>query len=88
MNWMHKTVMEMTLIDEIQKTLCILGTLAVIGLIGWAVDLIESNWRRKMNRNRTIKIDFRINGRHDHFIEKRSGKSASKLRTTKKRMKK
>lgn len=52
MNWLHKTVMEMTLIDEIQKTLCILGTLAVIGLIGWAVDLIESNWRRKMNRKR------------------------------------
>ena len=41
-----------------------------------------------MNRNRNIKIDFRVNGRHDHFIEKRSGKSVPKPRATKRRTKK
>lgn len=24
---------------------------------------------KTMNRNRNLKIDFRINGKHDHFIE-------------------
>lgn len=28
-----------------------------------------------MNANRNIKIDFRINGKHDHYIESKHGKS-------------
>lgn len=31
-----------------------------------------------MNANRNIKIDFRVNGKHDHFIMKRKGKSVKK----------
>lgn len=41
-----------------------------------------------MNRNRNIKIDFRVNGRHDHYIKKRPGKSVPKWKATKKRTKK
>lgn len=26
-----------------------------------------------MNANRNIKIDFRINGKHDHYIEPKKG---------------
>lgn len=40
-----------------------------------------------MNRNRNIKIDFRINGRHDHYIYKRPGKSVPKHRATKQKEK-
>lgn len=35
-----------------------------------------------MNKNRNIKIDFRINGKHDHYIEPKHGKSR-KFRPTK-----
>lgn len=35
----------MTLSDEIAKSFCIIAVLAVIGLIGWAVDKLEN--RRK-----------------------------------------
>lgn len=35
-----------------------------------------------MNSNRNLKIDFRINGKHDHYIEPKHGKSV-KLRATK-----
>lgn len=86
-DWIGKSVMEMTRSDEIAKSICIITVLAVIGLIGWAVDKLE-NRREQMNRNRNIKIDFRVNGRHDHFIEKRSGKSVPKPRATKRRTKK
>lgn len=41
-----------------------------------------------MNRNRNIRIDFRINGKHDHYIEAVRGKSVPKVRATKKRTKK
>lgn len=41
-----------------------------------------------MNRNRNIKIDFRVNGRHDHYIEAVHGKSVPKHRATKPRRKK
>ena len=37
-----------------------------------------------MNVNRSITIDFRINGKHDHYIEPKHGKSITK-RATKKR---
>ena len=36
-----------------------------------------------MNRNRNIKVDFRINGKHDHYIEPKHGKSVPKLFATK-----
>ena len=39
-----------------------------------------------MNRNRNMIIDFRINGKHDHTIEPKHGKSVTK-RATKKRRK-
>lgn len=35
-----------------------------------------------MNRNRNLKIDFRINGKTDHIIETKHGKSV-KFRATK-----
>ncbi|MCR4849785.1 MAG: hypothetical protein K5870_00865 [Lachnospiraceae bacterium] len=35
-----------------------------------------------MNANRNMKIDFRINGKHDHFIEPKHGRSR-KYRATK-----
>ena len=38
-----------------------------------------------MNRNRNMKIDFRINNKHDHYIEPNHGKSVKKGRATKKR---
>lgn len=37
-----------------------------------------------MNRNRNIKIDFRVNGKHDHYIEPKHGKSVQ-MRATKPR---
>ena len=37
-----------------------------------------------MNKNRNIKIDFRINNRHDHYIEAKKGLSVKK-RSCKKR---
>lgn len=86
-DWIGKSVMEMTRSDEIAKSICIITVLAVIGLIGWAVDKLE-NRREQMNRNKNIKIDFRINGKHDHYIEKRPGTSVPKQKATKKRMKK
>lgn len=36
-----------------------------------------------MNRNRNIKIDFRINGKHDHFIEPVHGARVVEMRATK-----
>lgn len=39
-----------------------------------------------MNAARNQRIDFRINGTHDHWIEKTKGKSVKK-RATKKRRK-
>lgn len=41
--------------------------------------------RQKMNRNRNISIDFRVNGKHDHTIEKKAGKSIGKRATKKRR---
>ena len=79
-DWINKTVMEMTLSDEIAKSICIITVLAAIGLIGWAVDKLE-NRREQMNRNKNIKIDFRINGKHDHYIEAKHGKSVQKRAT-------
>ena len=38
-----------------------------------------------MNANRNMKIDFRVNGKHDHYIEKSPGRSIEKRRATKKR---
>ncbi len=35
-----------------------------------------------MNKNRNIKIDFRIDGKHDHFIEPKHGAKV-KTRATK-----
>lgn len=81
-DWIGKSVMEMTRSDEIAKSICIITVLAAIGLIGWAVDKLE-NRRENMNRSKNIKIDFRINGKHDHFIEKKPGKSIPKVRATK-----
>jgi len=40
-----------------------------------------------MNANRNMKIDFRVNGKHDHYIQPEHGKSVTK-RATKKRRKK
>ena len=37
-----------------------------------------------MNANRKMIIDFRINGKHDHYIEPKHGKSITR-RATKKR---
>ena len=37
---------------------------------------------KTMNRNRNLKIDFRINGKHDHFIEPVHG-SRVEMRATK-----
>ncbi len=37
-----------------------------------------------MNANRNLIVDFRINGEHDHYIQKKNGKSIKK-RATKKR---
>ena len=37
---------------------------------------------RQMNRNRKLVIDFRINGKHDHYIKPKKGKSI-KFRATK-----
>ncbi len=34
-----------------------------------------------MNRNRKMVIDFRINGKHDHTIEPKKGKSVKKRAT-------
>lgn len=36
-----------------------------------------------MNRNRKLVIDFRINGKHDHYIKPKKGKSIIKYRATK-----
>lgn len=44
-DWIGKSVMEMSRSDEIAKSVCIITALAVIGLIGWAVDKLEN--RRK-----------------------------------------
>ena len=41
-DWINKTVMDMTLSDEIAKSFCIIAVLAVIGLIGWAIDKLEN----------------------------------------------
>lgn len=79
-DWIGKSVMEMTRSDEIAKSICIITVLAAIGLIGWAVDKLE-NRREQMNRNKNIKIDFRINGKHDHYIEAKHGKSVQKRAT-------
>lgn len=38
-----------------------------------------------MNRNRNLIIDFRINGKHDHTIESKHGKSITKRATKKRR---
>lgn len=38
-----------------------------------------------MNANKNIKIDFRINGKHDHFIQKNKGKHIDRGKATKKR---
>lgn len=38
-----------------------------------------------MNANRKLKIDFRINGAHDHWIEQKHGKHVDKAKATKKR---
>lgn len=37
-----------------------------------------------MNATKNMTIDFRINGKHDHYIEPKRGKSITK-RATKKR---
>lgn len=81
-DWIGKSVMEMSRSDEIAKSVCIITALAVIGLIGWAVDKLE-NRRANMNRNRNIKVDFRINGKKDHSIEAKHGKSISRTKATK-----
>lgn len=39
-----------------------------------------------MNAWKNIRVDFRINGKHDHYIEKKPGKSITK-RATKRRTK-
>ena len=39
-----------------------------------------------MNANRNLKIDFNINNKHDHYIQKNEGRSIKK-RATKKRRK-
>ena len=38
-----------------------------------------------MNRNRNLIIDFQINGKHDHNIEPKHGKSIVKRPTKKRR---
>ncbi len=38
-----------------------------------------------MNGNRNLKIDFRINGKHDHFIEPDHGRSIPKFKATKRK---
>lgn len=38
-----------------------------------------------MNANRNLTIDFRVNGKHDHYIQKTQGKSIESKRATKKR---
>lgn len=38
-----------------------------------------------MNKNRNLVIDFRVNGQHDHTIEKKQGKSIKKRATKKRR---
>lgn len=38
-----------------------------------------------MNANRNMKIDFRINGEHDHTIEPKHGRSIEKRKATKKK---
>lgn len=38
-----------------------------------------------MNRNRNLIIDFRINGKHDHAIEPKHGRSVTKRATKKRR---
>ena len=34
-----------------------------------------------MNATRNLKIDFRVNGKHDHYILKSKGKSVTKRAT-------
>lgn len=41
-----------------------------------------------MNANRNLTIDFRINGKHDHYISPEHGVSVSKGRATKKKRRK
>ena len=45
----------------------------------------ESSLRKEiaMNANRNLKIDFMVNGKHDHFIESKQGKSRKKRATKK-----
>ena len=38
-----------------------------------------------MNANRNIKIDIRVNGKHDHFIQKNKGKHVDSWKATKKK---
>lgn len=38
-----------------------------------------------MNAARNLKIDFRINGKHDHYIQKETGRSVTKRPTKKRR---
>ena len=34
-----------------------------------------------MNASRNLRIDFRVNGKHDHYIQKERGKSVTKRAT-------
>lgn len=38
-----------------------------------------------MNAARNLIIDFRINGKHDHYIQKKKGKHVDSTRATKKK---
>lgn len=38
-----------------------------------------------MNATRNLRIDFRINGKHDHYIQKEKGRSVTKRPTKKRR---
>ena len=49
-NWMQKTLMEMSVLDEICEFLCISIAIAVIGFVGWLADRLEEKWNKRKNK--------------------------------------
>lgn len=46
-DWIYKTPMTETIFDEICKTICIVSVLIFIGCVGYAVDKLETWYRKK-----------------------------------------
>lgn len=63
-NWVTKDCMTETLADEINKAICIIVTLAIIGAVGWLADRLEQKYKNKKEgakheNNKRRKMDYR-----------------------------